>query len=144
MSPAATTLRCPPPSPATEAGTPEQRLVWVLGQQPSAVTWAVLETCDVALPVRCRVLAARAWERQRAAVTAWSTAAKVSATVRKSPSPDDQDAADTELALALRRTDHEIAYELACDRRLVQFPSLYAVLAVGDTAHLGMPMRSCG
>src|SRR4051794_25241884 len=62
-------------------GTPEQRIAWVLTQHPCAATLAVLESLvEVVLQRRWRVLAAKAWERQRAAVTAYAAAARVTAT----------------------------------------------------------------
>src|SRR5437016_499428 len=92
----------------TPDGSPEQRI-------PSAATQAVLESvAEVVLARDWRVLAAKAWERQRAAVTAWTAAARVTATVLGADAgPAEQDSADAEPALALRRSDRAMAFELS-------------------------------
>jgi hypothetical protein len=113
-------------------GSAEQRLAWTVIQPPSAVTLAVLESLvHVALPQRWRVLAAQAWERQRASATAYAAAAKVAATVVSAGSPHSQDSAEAELALALRRTDGECTYELWHARRLTRFPVVFELLRTG-------------
>ena len=94
----------------------------MLDQPPSAATHAVLEALvDVALPRDLQVLASKAWDRQLAAMSAVAAAARVAATVC-SGGPDEQDDADAELALALRRTDAEMAYQLHQDRQLLTLP----------------------
>ena len=114
-------------------GSPEQRIAWVLSQPPSGATLAVLESLiDTVLTRRWRVLAAKAWERQRAAVTALSAAAKVTATVIPPMSDCTQDSADTELAWGLRRTDGEMRYELTHDRRLLRLSVLFGLLRRGE------------
>ena len=114
-------------------GSPEQRIAWVLTQPPSGATLAVLESLvDTVLTRAGRVLAAKAWERQRASVTALSAAAKVAATVVAPMSDCTRDSADTELALALRRTDGEMRYELSHDRRLLKLPVMFGVLRRGE------------
>jgi hypothetical protein len=114
-------------------GGPPQRIAWVLGQRPCGATLAVLESLvDVPLPRKWRVLAAQAWERQRASVSALAVAAKVTATVVAPMSECTQDSADTELAFALRRTEGEIRHELSHDRRLMQFPVVFELLREGS------------
>src|SRR4051812_20208706 len=121
-----------PPTPGDAYGPPRQRLVWVLGQQPSATTLAVLESLmTVPLTDAERVMAAHAWDRQGAATTAYATAAKVAATVATNGSSDRRDLAEAELALALRRTDGEMAYELHCGRRL-DMPVAFGLLRSAD------------
>ena len=117
-----------------EDGSAAARLAWVLGQPPSAATRAVLESLvDVPLSRDLRVLASKAWERQLAATAALAAAARVAATtVAVGAGPDTQDDADAELALALCRTDGEMAYQLHRDRALMSLPVLYSVFAAGD------------
>jgi hypothetical protein len=113
-------------------GSAATKLAWVLDQVPSAATRAVLESLvDVALPRELRVLASKAWEREHATVGAIAAAARVAATVCHG-GPDAQDDADAELALALRRTDGEMAYQLHQDRQLMTLPVLYAVFRSGE------------
>jgi hypothetical protein len=114
------------------AASAATKLAWVMDQVPSAATRAVLESLvDVALPRELRVLASKAWEREHATVGAIAAAARVAATVCHG-GPDAQDDADAELALALRRTDGEMAYQLHQDRALVQLPVLYGVFRAGE------------
>jgi hypothetical protein len=114
-------------------GTPALQLQWVLDQPPSADTYAVLESLvNRGLPRELRVLASKAWERQLAATAAVAAAARVAATtVGADAGPDEQDDADAELALALRRTDAEMASQLHDDRQLMSLPVLYSVLRAG-------------
>jgi hypothetical protein len=115
-----------------EDGSVATRLASVLDQAPCAATHAVLEQLlDVPMPRDLQVLAAKAWERQVAATAAIASAARVAATVC-ADGPDEQVDADAELALALRRTDNEMAYHLRDDRRLLTLPVLYRVLRAGD------------
>jgi len=83
------------------------------------------------MPRDLQLLAAKAWDRQLAAMAAVGAAARVAATVC-ADGPDAQDDADAELALALRRTDNEMAYQLHQDRQLLTLPVLYGVLHAGD------------
>jgi hypothetical protein len=113
-------------------GTPALQLQWVLDQEPSADTYAVLESLvNRALPRELQVLASKAWERQNAATAATAAAARVAATTCGG-GPDEQDDADAELALALRRTDNEMARQLHDDRQLMALPVLFSVFAAGD------------
>ncbi len=114
-------------------GTPALQLQWVLDQAPSADTQMVLESLvNRGLPRELQVLAAKAWDRQLAATAGMAAAARVAATtVGAGAGPDGQDDADAELALALRRTDGEMAYQLHDDRALLSLPTLYAVFAAG-------------
>jgi len=115
-----------------EDGSAATRLAWVLDQAPSAATHAVLEPLlDQPLPRDLRVLLAKAWDRQLAAMSATVSAARVAATVCAG-GPDEQDDADAELALALRRTDGEMAYELHRDRALTSLPVLFSVFRAGE------------
>jgi hypothetical protein len=115
-----------------EDGSAATRLAWVLDQAPSTATHAVLESLlDAPLPRDLQVLAAKAWDRQVAAMQAVASAARVAATVCTG-GPDEQDDADAELALALRRTDNEMARQLHDDRQLMTLPTLYSVLGAGD------------
>lgn len=117
-----------------EDGSVALQLQWVLDQQPSADTYAVLESLiNRGLPRDLQVLAAKAWDRQLAATAALAAAARVAAsTVGASAGPDAQDDADAELALALRRTDPEMAHQLYDDRALMALPVLFSVFAAGD------------
>lgn len=113
-------------------GSPAKRLAWVLDQTPSAATHAVLESLlDQPLPRDQQVLAAKAWERQLAAMNAVCVAARATATACND-GPEAQDDADAELALALRRTDGEMAHQLHRDRQLLSLPVLYSVFRAGD------------
>jgi hypothetical protein len=115
-----------------ENGSAAVQLAWVLDQQPSAATHAVLESLlDQPLPRDLQVLAATAWDRHLSAMAAVTAAARVTATVC-TDGPDAQDDADAELALALRRTDGEMAYQLHQDRQLLTLPVLYGVFRAGD------------
>src|ERR1044072_3992119 len=115
-----------------EYGSAATKLSWVLDQVPSAATHAVLESLlDAPLPADLRVLAAKGWDRQYAAMGAVVSASRVAATVCTG-GPDAQDVADAELALALRRTDGEMAYQLHQDRQLMTLPVLYGVFRAGE------------
>jgi hypothetical protein len=115
-----------------EDGSAARRIAWVLEQPPSAATHAVLESLlDQPLPRGLQVLVARAWDRQLSAMTAVAAATNVAATAC-SDGPDAQDDADAELALALRRTDGEMGYQLHRDRQLLVLPVLYGVLRSGE------------
>jgi hypothetical protein len=87
---------------------------------------------DEPLPRAWRVLAAKCWDRQQAAVTALAAAAKVSAATVSPMSDTTAGAAETELAHMLRRTDRALACELRHDRRLTQCPHLFAAMAAGE------------
>jgi hypothetical protein len=76
-----------------------------------------------------RVLVARAWDRQLAACSAESMAAKVAATVAQRDAID----YDAELALAMRRTDFELSHELHDARRAMAMPVTFALLRTGAT-----------
>lgn len=118
--------------PMFEDGSAATRLAWVLDQHPSAATHVVLESLvDTPLPRDLQVLAAKAWDRQYAAMGAVCAATRVAATVCND-GPDAQDDADAELALALRRTDREIAHQLHADRTLMSLPVLFGVFRAGD------------
>jgi hypothetical protein len=115
-----------------EDGSAATRLAWALDQRPSAATHAVLESLlDTPLPRDLQVLAAKAWERQLSAMAAAVAATRVAATACGG-APEEQDDADAELALALRRTDGEMAYQLHQDRQLLTLPVLYGALRAGD------------
>jgi hypothetical protein len=115
------------------SGTPQQQIAWVLTQRPSAATLAVLEAMiSVPLPRAWRVLEAKCWDRQQSAVAALASAAKVSAATVTPGSGTFPEAAESELALMLRRTDAAMRYELTRDRRLTELPHLFGVLARGD------------
>jgi hypothetical protein len=115
-----------------EDGSAATRLAWVLDQAPSAATYTVLEPLiDTPLPRDLRVLLAQALDRQVAATSALAAASRVAATLC-ADGPDAQDDADAELALALRRTDNEMAHQLYDDRRLLALPVLYETLRSGN------------
>jgi hypothetical protein len=115
-----------------EDGSAATRLAWALDQRPSAATHAVLESLlDTPLPRDLQVLAAKAWERQLSAMAAAVAATRVAATACRG-APQEQDDADAELALALRRTDTEMAYQLQQDRQLMTLPVLYSVFRAGE------------
>jgi hypothetical protein len=114
-----------------EDGSAAGKLAWVLDQAPCAATHAVLESLlDRPLPRELQVLAAKAWDRQVASTMANAAAARVTATVCTG-GPEEQDDTDAELALALRRTDNEMAYQLHQDRQLLKLPVLYGVFRLG-------------
>lgn len=115
-----------------ENGSAALKLAWVLDQAPTAATHAVLESLvGVPLPRDLQVLAAKAWDRQFAAMAAVVAAARATATACAG-GPEEQDDADAELTLALRRTDNEMAHQLHADRQLLSLPVLYSVLRAGD------------
>src|SRR6476646_1185500 len=93
-------------------GDPSQRLAWVLGQRPSAATYAVLEALsDVTLTKREQMLAARAWDRQLSAVHARAISATVTAATPE-PQGMPADLLEAELALQLRRPDDVMTAEV--------------------------------
>lgn len=75
------------------------------------------------------MLVAQAWDRELSSVTALAVAAKVDATGHGDR--DTTELFDAELALVLRRTDNELAYELSQARRLVSLPVMHALLRDG-------------
>lgn len=116
--------------PRTGGETPGEQLDWVLAQRPSADTHAVLESLSqLRLSPDDAVSLAQAWDRQLSAMTVASMAAKVVATAPRGGL--DGDLLEAELALALRRTDGEVAYELSLARRVLSLPVMAELLRDG-------------
>ena len=122
------------PSVATEDGPhgdPSQRLAWVLKQQPSAATYAVLESlADVTLTKSEQMLAARAWDRQLSATHA---AAMTAMAVAATPQPEGMpaDLLEAELALQLRRPDDVMTAEVFDAKAMRRLPVMFGLLVAG-------------
>src|SRR5437763_4977007 len=114
------------------AGSSRERLEWVLTQPPSAATHAALETLDpLELTSRERVQLAQAWDRQLSTVTAHQLAALDAATW-SGDSRLSQEVLEAEVALALRRSDRALTYELQTARGLAGLPGMSKLLRAGE------------
>ena len=119
--------------PSPLSASPEQALLWVLSEPPTAKTLAALELIQPRLTQpHERVLAAVAWERQMSAATARMHAAVSSATTPE-PGGLPEELLGVEVGLALRKSTNAADALIAFSHSVVeQTPVMYGLLERGD------------
>src|SRR3954452_21003958 len=119
--------------PSPLRGTPEQGLMWVLSEPPSAKTLAALELIQPQLTrPHERVLAAVAWERQMSSATARMHAAVSSATT-PDPGGLPEELLGVEVGLAMRKSTNAADALISFSHSVVeQTPVMYGLLEQGD------------
>ncbi|HMC68634.1 MAG TPA: HNH endonuclease signature motif containing protein [Mycobacteriales bacterium] len=119
--------------PSPLSASPEQALLWVLSEPPTAKTLAALELIQPQLTQpHERVLAAVAWERQMSAATARMHAAVSSATTPE-PGGMPEELLGVEVGLALRKSSNAADALIAFSHSVVeQTPVMYGLLEQGD------------
>src|SRR3954454_14810769 len=119
--------------PSPLSATPEQALLWVLSEPPSAKTLAALELIQPQLTrPHERVLAAVAWERQMSSATARMHAAVSSATT-PDPGGLPEELLGVEVGLAMRKSTNAADALISFSHTVVdQLPVMFGPLERGD------------
>src|SRR4051812_11471084 len=119
--------------PSPLSASPEQALLWVLSEPPTAKTLAALELIQPQLTQpHERVLAAVAWERQMSAATARMHAAVSSATTPE-PGGMPEELLGVEVGLAMRKSTNAADALIAFSHSVVeQTPVMFGLLEQGD------------
>src|SRR4051812_36450279 len=113
-------------------GSAGEQLSRVLANPPSSSTYAVLEALGpLELTSRERVLLAQAWDRQLSAVTAHQLAALDAATW-SGDTHLSTEVLEAEVALALRRSDRALDYELHNARGIAALACMSKLLRAGE------------